>query len=136
MRVPILTLDVPNKNNRIYPKEVVGKAMEKYRQNFIKEGRALVTKRQPESSTVSIKDAIGVVKEMTVENGKVVVDIQFLPGIADALAAEAGMTKGVLHLRTSCTGTIKKTKGVNTLSKMTANSSNASSPMTPHETLR
>lgn len=107
MRVPILTLDLPNKNNRIYPKEVMEKAMEKYRQDFIKEGRALVTKRQPECSTVSIKDAIGVVKDMKVEEGKVVVDIEFLPGMADALAAEVGMSKGVLHLRTSGIGTMK-----------------------------
>jgi hypothetical protein len=108
MKVPVLVLDTPNANNRIYPKEVVEKAIAKYRKEFIEEKRALVVSRLPESSTIDLRDVIGTVNEMTIEDGKVMVDVQFLPELKGAIAAEIGIANGKFALRTSGVGSTRR----------------------------
>ena len=58
MKIPIVTLDKPNKNNRIYPREVMKREMRKYRKTFVKEDRALIVGKQPEDSCINLKDVI------------------------------------------------------------------------------
>ena len=107
MKIPVLTLDTPNANNRIYPTEVIEKALEKYRKEFINENRAMVVKQLPENSTLDLRDVIGVVKDATIENGKIMLDVEFLPQLKGAIAAEIGIRDGKFALRTSGVGTLK-----------------------------
>lgn len=113
MKIPVLALDVPNANHRIYPKEVVEKALDKYRKEFINERRALVVKRLPETSAIDLRDVIGTVKEATIEDGKIMMDVEFLPQCEGAIAADIGITNGKFALRTSGMGTMKKDKDGN-----------------------
>lgn len=104
MKIPTLTLDVPNKNGRIYPKAVLEKALEKYIEEKVAHGRAMVVNRPPQSNTVDLQSVIGIVKGATIENNQVVVDIEFLPGLEGALEAKAGIASNKLQLRTSGVG--------------------------------
>lgn len=108
MKIPIVILDKPNKNNRIYPRDVMEKAIAKYKKDFVDENRALVQKKQPGNSMVSLLDCVGVVKEITIEGDKVVVDVEFLPNVKDGNVIEEGLKSGKLHLRTHGMGTIHK----------------------------
>ena len=64
MKIPILFLDKPTKNNRIYPRDVMEKAIEKYKKEFVDEQRAFILKESPGESCVNLKNVIGVVKEI------------------------------------------------------------------------
>ena len=72
-------LGKPNKNNRIYPKEVIDREIEKWKKNFINENRAFVCKPQEcASGFVSICDIVGLVKEMEIINNSLMVEVEKL----------------------------------------------------------
>lgn len=108
MKVPIVILDKPNKNNRIYPREVMEKALRKYQADFIDENRAMVVKRLPETSAVSLLDCVGVVKEYTIEGDTVFVDIEFLPQVPEGLICETAVREQKLSVRTHGMGSMRK----------------------------
>jgi hypothetical protein len=110
MKIPIVTLDKPNKNNRIYPREVMKREMRKYRKTFVKEDRALIVGKQPEDSCINLKDVIGVVKKIGIKRDKVFVEAEFLPQMPNAAAIEQGIKDGKLFLRTSGIGSFRKDK--------------------------
>jgi GTPase involved in cell partitioning and DNA repair len=105
MKSEILTLDTPNKNGRIYPREVMKRELKKYRKVFIQENRALVVNKQPESSTVNLPDVIAVVKKATIKKNKVIVEVEFFSDFYRQLVKD-----GKLSLRTSGLGTLIKQK--------------------------
>lgn len=105
MKLEILTLDKPNKNNRIYPREVMKREMERYRKVFIRENRALIVNKIPESSTVNLKDVVAVVKQARIKRNKVVVEVEFFSDLYKQL-----VESGALSLRTSGVGTLIKQK--------------------------
>lgn len=107
MKVPILTLDTPNKNNRIYPRAVMEAAFTKYKKEFIDERRAMVVKKQPEQAITDLRDVVGVIKEIIFEGDQVIADIEFLPNVPEGLSCEAGVKLGKLHLRTGGLGSMK-----------------------------
>ena len=47
MKIPVLSLDKPNKNGRIYPRDVIEKALQKYRDEYVSKSRAMVTRNIP-----------------------------------------------------------------------------------------
>ena len=106
MKIPILILDTPTKNNRIYTKAIMEKAIEKYRQDFITEQRSFVVKTIPEDETVNLLNAVGIIKEISIEDNKVVVDVEFLPALPDAPIIEEALKTGKLHLRSSGIGSM------------------------------
>jgi hypothetical protein len=108
MKIPILTLNTPNKNGRVYPREVFEKALAKYKKEFIDERRAMVVKRQPECAITNLLDVVGVIKEITFEGDKVMAEVEFLPNVPDGLSCEAGVKCGKLSLRTGGLGTLDK----------------------------
>lgn len=112
MKIPILTLDTPNKNGRIYPREVFEKALAKYKKDFIDERRAMVVSRQPEQPITNLQDVIGMITEITIEDGKVIADITFLP---NGLSCESGVKCGKLFLRTGGMASVKKDENGNTV---------------------
>ncbi len=107
MKVPILTLDTPNKNNRVYPRAVMEAAFAKYKKEFIDERRAMVVKRQPEQAITNLLDVVGVIKEISFEGDTVMADIEFLPTVPEGLSCETGVKLGKLHLRTGGMGSMK-----------------------------
>ena len=78
MKVTIHSVNRPNLNNRIYPTSVLQKAIEKYTNEFIKEGKAFVCKTEPKSSSVDLTSVIGKVTYMGIENNMVVAEIEKL----------------------------------------------------------
>jgi len=108
MKIPILTLDTPNKNNRIYPRAVMEKVIAKYKKDFVDEKRAFIVKKQPENTVVNLQDVIGLINEVTFENDKVVVDVQFFPNVPEGLIMETAVSDGKLHVRTSGLGTMHR----------------------------
>ncbi len=116
MKIPILTLDVPNKNGHIYPRTIFEKVLKKYIDEQIAPKRAMIVSKIPEDTTVNLHDVIGVVKDIRIEENQVVVEAQFIPELKEALIAEEGINSGKLHLRTSGVGSIhKQTDGTYTI---------------------
>ena len=107
MKIPLLTLDKPNANGRIYPKEVIEKALQKYRDEYVIKTRAFVTKKPPESPTVNLLDTVGVIKEIIVVDNTVMADVEFL-NVPEAKIFETALYSGKLHLRTAGIGSIHK----------------------------
>ena len=108
MKIPILTLDKPTANNRIYPRAVMEAAFAKYKKEFIDERRAMVVKRQPEQAITNLLDVVGIIKEVSFEGDTVMADIEFLPNVPDGLICESGVKCGKLSLRTGGLGSLKK----------------------------
>ena len=106
MKIPIVTLNKPNKNNRIYPRAVMEKALEKYKKDFIDEKRAFVQKRQPHNSMVNLLDCVGIVKEVIIEGDEVLMDVEFFPNVPEGLMTETAIKSGHLHLRTHGMGSM------------------------------
>jgi cobalamin-dependent methionine synthase I len=105
MKVKILTLDTSNKNERVYPYSVFKKALDEARTNLINERRFLIVDKQQESTTVNLKDVIGVANDIQIEGDDVIADIAFFPtahGIREAI------TEGKLFVATSGMGTLTK----------------------------
>ena len=106
MKIPILTLDKPNKNGRIYPREVMKRELKRYRKTQVKERRAFVFNKLPPTSTsVNLKDVIGLVKAIHINKNKVIVEVEFHSDFYRQLVEE-----GKLSLRTSGMGTLIKQK--------------------------
>ncbi len=103
MKHPILTVDKPNKNNRIYPREIIKRELKKYRKVFIKENRALVVNKQPETSSINLQDVIGVVEKINIKDDKVFVRVEFFSDFYRQLVED-----GKLFLRTSGMATLTK----------------------------
>lgn len=108
MKLPIMTVDSPNLNKRIYPREVLQKALDKYTKEFVSEKRALIVGKLPENSTINLQDAIGIVKEITIEGDKVMVEAEFFSDLYRQI-----IESGKFSLRTAGMGTLKKDKNGN-----------------------
>ncbi len=104
MKVPVLTVDTPNGNHRVYPREVVNRMIENARDR-IHEDRLFVVEKQPKSTVTNVNDIIGVVKGIEVENDKVMVSVSFFPS---HFSATRLLEEGKVHLRTSGIGTLRE----------------------------
>lgn len=99
-----MTIDKPNKNGRIYPRQLMEKEIERLKKE-ISENRCFITKRQPETTTHLINDIVGLIKDIQIEDDKVVIEAEFFP---DNKFIETGIKSGDLSMRTSGVGTIHK----------------------------
>jgi hypothetical protein len=104
MKVPVLTVDKPNGNHRVYPREVINRMIENARDR-IHEDRLFVVENQPRSTVTNVNDIIGVVKDIEIENDKVMVSVSFLPS---HFSTTKRLEEGKIHLRTSGIGTINE----------------------------
>jgi len=77
MKVSVLSADYLYSNNRFYPKEVVKNIIDQSRQ-MINDEQLFVTDQIPENGMVSMDDAAGIVKELTLEGNKLMVEFEFL----------------------------------------------------------
>jgi len=108
MKLPILTMDVPNLNRRIYPREVFQKVIDKYTKEHVSERRALIVNKLPENSFINLKDAVGIVKEIIIEGDKVMVEAEFFSDSYRQI-----IESGKCFLRTSGMGTLRKDENGN-----------------------
>lgn len=107
MKVIILSLDKPNKNNRVYPKFVIAKALLE-KENQIKNRQIMVTKRVLENANVPLNEVIGYVKDIKIENdNNLVADIEFLD-VNNGLDFAPLVESGVVSVTLSGLGSVVK----------------------------
>lgn len=107
MKIPIIILDHPTKNNRIYPRDVMEKAIAKYKKEFVDENRAFIQKKLPGDSCINLHDCVGVVKEIKIEGDTVFVETEFFPQVPDGLKSEEAFKSGKFSLRTHGMGSMR-----------------------------
>lgn len=108
MKVPLYQLDTPNKNNRIYPKELMRKEIDRLQTN-IKERKLLVYQQYRPDNSYGVSDVIGVVNGMTIENDFLMADIEFLQ-LPISQDAQVGISTGELSVRSMGVGLLKEGK--------------------------
>ena len=106
MKVEVLEVDKPNHNQRLYPQQVLQKALEKYIKEQVEERRAFVCKKQPEDTTVNLMDVIGLVTDIRVQDDKVVAEIEKL-NTKDADEYWPLIESGQFSVRTSGIGSLR-----------------------------
>lgn len=81
MNVKILDLDTPNANGRIYPKDEMEKCIEKYKEDMVDKGRALISKEFC-GSKLNLEKAYGLINDISIKDGGVYIDFKplSLPG--------------------------------------------------------
>ena len=88
MQHVVLTLDIPNKNNRIYRKEIIENILPNIKDE-IKMGRMFVTAEGPITRTVPINDIVAQVDDVFIDSDRLVVDFHFLKNsLANAVQEE------------------------------------------------
>lgn len=109
MKIKLLEVNKPNKNNRIYPRNVMEKAMEKYKKDFIDEKRAFVVKQLPIDTMVNLIDVVGLVKEIYIEdlNNVLMVEVEKL-NVNGFNEVWKLLEEGKIFIRTSGIGSIDK----------------------------
>jgi len=107
MKIKIQQADVPNKNNRIYPKHLLEKISEEWTKTFIVERRAFVCKKSIIDSDnnccgcVNLKDVVGIVKNIGVEDDWLIADVECLPDIPSAKKLFLLLENGYASVRMS-----------------------------------
>lgn len=110
MKITILTVDTPNKNNRVYPKFVFEKAINNARKQ-INERQFMVTKRILGEPAVQLSDVVAVVKDVVIEGVEVIADIEFLDANGGLDLAPL-VEKGMVSVRPSGMGSTRENNGV------------------------
>lgn len=101
-----LPVGVPTRNNRIYPREVMEKALKKY-QEQIDQRRALVT-TYSEGGMVNLKDTVGLVTEATIRDNVLVAKIRLLKTPAlDLLISDGKFNQEFFRVAPFGVGTLK-----------------------------
>jgi hypothetical protein len=93
----------PNKNNRIYPPELLKREADKYKELYVKENRALVT----QNATFNLKEVVGQVKDISMEGDKLVIEVEMLnvPGAKEMWQL---LEEGKMFLRMSGIGSMTR----------------------------
>jgi hypothetical protein len=73
MKAKILDLDKPNANGRIYPKDVMEKAISKYKKDMVDQKRALIGSELT-GSELNVEKAYGIVDDIYIEEDTVFID--------------------------------------------------------------
>ncbi len=63
--------NIPNKNGRFYPLDIVEKEIEKYNEKYVKENRAMGELGHPQGPSVNLERVSHIVKELKVKNNNV-----------------------------------------------------------------
>lgn len=101
MKIPVLTVDAPNANGRIYPRKLIESELDRLQDN-IKNGRLFVY-GGPENA--SLTNIIGVVNSTILQDDTVTIEINFLEkGIKEGLIM--GLQSGELKIRSAGVGSL------------------------------
>lgn len=100
----VITMDSPNANGRIYPREVLEKSFIKYKNEMIDKGRAIVFSKMSNN----LDDAYGLVEDYEIKGGSVYIKVKPLLLIWKDCNKFTDLIKNnVLHFTTAGIGTIK-----------------------------
>ncbi|TRO54802.1 hypothetical protein E2P64_08335 [Candidatus Bathyarchaeota archaeon] len=110
MKQELLTVDVPNKNGRVYPRAIVEREVARIKRDFIAENRWIIAREQMETSTFDLRKAVAVGKDLFFEGDKLFVDVEILHQLPFASEIEEGLKNGTLSVRTSGMGTLHEQK--------------------------
>ena len=88
--ITILTVDKPTLNNRIYPKEIMEKAIKEYKEKYVDTGRAVVCYGLNYDNYMepSLHNACGLVESIKLDGDDVNIELKYL----DTLAAKTVLT--------------------------------------------
>ena len=64
--------ETANRNNRVYPIEILKREVEKYNENFIKQNRALGEMTHPDNPTINLERVSHLIKELKVDGNNVI----------------------------------------------------------------
>ena len=78
IKTEIVKLNFVNKNGRIYPAELMAKAIKNCNEAILANRMFFVGPQSVISSTVNLKDVIGIVKKLTIEDNSLCGEFQFL----------------------------------------------------------
>lgn len=103
-----LRVGVPTLNNRIYPKEVVEKALKNY-QKQIAERKAFVT-TYSEGCQVLLKDVVGLVQEAEVKDDNLVIKMEVLdtPVVLGLKSPDGTLNASLVKVAPFGLGTLKE----------------------------
>ena len=106
MQCKVLTVDIPNKNGRIYPRSIIEREIMQL-EGKISERQALVYNAPDELSTSppSLFDVIGITTDIEIKNNDVIAKVEPLM-IPNAMQIMELVSNGTASLRTSGTGTL------------------------------
>ena len=62
-----LQAETPNRNNRVYPIEIIEREVENYNKNYIQQNRALAELGHPETPTINLERVSHLIKELKME---------------------------------------------------------------------
>lgn len=98
----VITMDTPNKNGNMYPRNVVEKAFLKYKEDMIDKERSIVFSKVEND----IEYAYGLVKDYKMEGDDVFIDVQSLTLTGMEVLSKL-LEDSKLHFVTSGIGSIK-----------------------------
>lgn len=104
MKHVALIVDIPNKNARIYTRQVIENALPAATE-LLKEGRLFITAEEPISYVVPINEIVAQVKDLYLDGDRLIVDFEFLKNHQLANAVSEELNRGNIALRTSGCGT-------------------------------
>jgi len=107
MKLPILEIDKPNKNGRIYSRVLIERELERIRNDYINENRWIVGSKRSETSIFNLLDAIGIVKEVEIKDDTVFVDIEIFSNVSNGAIIKESLENGKLHIRTHGLGSLQ-----------------------------
>lgn len=102
-----LTLDVPNKNNRIYPKAVMEREIARYKKQYVDERRAMVTLYN-DTSFIDLNNVVGIVTELSIIDNKLTSKVEVLDTPAfHSLCVNGKFDKDRFKVTTAGTATLE-----------------------------
>lgn len=110
MKIEIQKADKPNKNNHVYPRATLEKIATDYTKNFVSERRAFICKNSPNSNDggcMNLKDIVGLITEIKVEDNNLVAEVEPIPNIPDSLTMLNLLKEGLIFPVLSGIGTLK-----------------------------
>lgn len=107
MKIKIQEADRPNKNNRVYPKNLLEKEAVRWTKTFVNENRAFLTKQPSSDGSVNLKDVVGQITSIAVEDNALVAEMIPLnvPGAEEVFRL---IDEGKLCARMAGVGTLTK----------------------------
>lgn len=102
MTAKIITTDTPNSNGRVYSKEVIQKAFDKYKEDFVNKGRALIFHR----NSPNLEESYGIVKDIFLNENEGYIEFQPLESIKGNEVFTDWLEQGKIYVTIAGTGKV------------------------------
>lgn len=110
MKMVIQIADKPNKNNRIYPKELLIREAKRWMDNCVKDKKSFIDKKP---GTTDLSDVVGIINNIGMERDNLVIDAEPLKDIYGKAINGSDLVwkflkEGLASIRMSGIGTLNK----------------------------